>query len=59
MNGTPGIPAGRFCKGDKRLDEEFKRGAHPQPFQLKMSGLRIHVNLPGLGQIADITLVRH
>ncbi len=59
MDGTRGIPAGQFCKADKRLDEEFERGAHPLPLQLERPGLRIHVNLPDLGQIADITLVRH
>ena len=39
---------------NKRLDEEFKLGAHPESFQLEASGSRIFVNLPGSKQIAVI-----
>lgn len=39
---------------NKRLDEEFKTGAHPESFQLEMSGSNIYVNLPDLKQIAVI-----
>lgn len=30
---------------NKRLDEEYKTGVHPESFQLETSGPRIHVNL--------------
>jgi hypothetical protein len=39
---------------NKRLDEEFKLGAHPESFQLAKSGPHIYVNLPDLKQLADI-----
>jgi DNA-binding beta-propeller fold protein YncE len=39
---------------NKRLDEEFKTGAHPESFQLETSGSNIYVNLPDLKQIAVI-----
>jgi hypothetical protein len=39
---------------NKRLDEEFKTGAHPESFQLEASGPNIYVNLPDLKQIAVI-----
>jgi DNA-binding beta-propeller fold protein YncE len=39
---------------NKRLDGEFKLGAHPESFQLEKSGPHIYVNLPDLKQIADI-----
>src|ERR1700733_10612448 len=39
---------------DKRLDDEFKLGAHPESFQLSASGQNIYVNLPDLKQIAVI-----
>jgi DNA-binding beta-propeller fold protein YncE len=39
---------------DKRLEEEFKMGAHPESFQLESSGSHIFVNLPDLKQIAAI-----
>ena len=39
---------------DKRLDEEFKLGVHPESFQLEASGPNIFVNLPDLKQIAVI-----
>jgi hypothetical protein len=39
---------------NKRLDEEFKLGAHPESFQLEASGSRIFVNLPDSKQIAVI-----
>jgi DNA-binding beta-propeller fold protein YncE len=37
---------------NKRLDDEFKLGAHPESFQLAASGPNIYVNLPDLKQIA-------
>lgn len=39
---------------NKRLDEEFKLGAHPESFQLETSGSNIFVNLPDLKQIAVV-----
>ncbi len=39
---------------NKRLNEEFKLGAHPESFQLETSGPNIYVNLPDLKQIAVI-----
>ena len=39
---------------NKRLDEEFKVGAHPESFQLESSGPNIYVNLPTLKQVAVI-----
>jgi hypothetical protein len=39
---------------NKRLDEEFKLGAHPESFQLTASGPDIYVTLPDLKQIAVI-----
>jgi DNA-binding beta-propeller fold protein YncE len=39
---------------NKRLDEEFRLGAHPESFQLDKSGTHIYVNLPDLKQVADI-----
>jgi len=39
---------------NKRLDEEYKVGAHPESFQLETSGPNIFVNLPDLKQIAVI-----
>jgi len=39
---------------NKRLDEEYKLGAHPESFQLEASGPSIFVNLPDLKQIAVI-----
>src|SRR6266446_260789 len=39
---------------NKRLDEEFQLGAHPESFQLERSGPNIYVNLPDLRQIAVI-----
>ena len=39
---------------NKRLDEEYKLGAHPESFQLEASGPNIFVNLPDLKQIAGI-----
>jgi len=44
---------------NKRLDEEFKLGAHPESFQLEMSGSRIFVNLPDSKQIAVIDRKTH
>lgn len=39
---------------NKRLDEEYKVGAHPESFQLESSGTRIFVNVPDLNEIAVI-----
>jgi DNA-binding beta-propeller fold protein YncE len=39
---------------NKRVDEEYKLGAHPESFQLEKSGPNIYVNLPDLKQIAVI-----
>jgi DNA-binding beta-propeller fold protein YncE len=39
---------------NKRLDEQYKTGAHPESFQLETSGPHIYVNLPDLKQIAVI-----
>ena len=39
---------------NKRLDKEFKTGAHPESFQLESSGSNIFVNVPDLKQIAII-----
>lgn len=44
---------------NKRLDDEFKLGAHPESFQLAASGSNIYVNLPGLKQIAVINRNTH
>ena len=44
---------------NKRLDEEFKLGAHPESFQLEVSGSRIFVNLPDSKQIAVINRKTH
>ena len=43
----------------KRLDDEFKLGAHPESFQLEASGSRIFVNLPDSKQIAVINRKTH
>src|ERR1019366_8379566 len=40
---------------NKRLDDEFKLGAHPESFQLAASGPNIYVNLPDLKQIAVVS----
>lgn len=44
---------------NKRLDDEFKLGAHPESFQLAASGPNIYVNLPDLKQIAVVNRGRH
>jgi len=44
---------------NKRLDEEFKLGAHPESFQLSGSDRNIYVNLPGLKQIAVVNRNTH
>jgi len=44
---------------NKRLDEEFKLGAHPESFQLEASGSRIYVNLPDSKEIAVINRKTH
>lgn len=44
---------------NKRLNEEFKLGSHPESFQLETSGPRIFVNLPDSKQIAVINRKTH
>jgi len=44
---------------NKRLDDEFKLGAHPESFQLSASGPNIYVNLPDLKQITVINRSTH
>jgi len=44
---------------NKRLDEDFKLGAHPESFQLAASGPNIYVNLPDLKQIAVVNRTNH
>jgi hypothetical protein len=44
---------------NKRLDQEFKLGAHPESFQLASSGPNIYVNLPDLKQIAVVDRNTH
>ncbi len=44
---------------NRRLDEEFKLGAHPESFQLEKSGPNVYVNLPDLKQIAVIDRSTH
>ncbi|HLX84007.1 MAG TPA: YncE family protein [Terriglobales bacterium] len=44
---------------NKRLDDQFKLGAHPESFQLAASDPNIYVNLPDLKQIAVINRVTH
>ena len=44
---------------NKRLEEEFKLGAHPESFQLAGSGPNIYVNLPDLKQIAVVNRSTH
>lgn len=39
---------------DKCLEQEFKLGAHPESFQLELSGPNVYVNVPDLKQIAVI-----
>src|SRR5712692_3127719 len=39
---------------NKRTDEEYKLGAHPESFQMESAGPNIYVNLPDLKQIAVI-----
>jgi len=39
---------------NRRAEEEYKLGAHPESFQLEKSGPDIYVNLPELKQIAVI-----
>jgi DNA-binding beta-propeller fold protein YncE len=42
---------------NKRLDQEFKLGAHPESFQLAAAGPEIYVNLPDRKEIAVINRV--
>ncbi len=44
---------------NKRLEEEFKLGAHPESFQLEKSGPNIFVNLPDTKQIAVVNRQTH
>jgi YVTN family beta-propeller protein len=44
---------------NKRMDEEYKLGAHPESFQLETSAPNIYVNLPDLKQIAVINRSTH
>jgi DNA-binding beta-propeller fold protein YncE len=44
---------------NKRLEDEFKLGAHPESFQLAAAGPNIYVNLPDLKQIAVINRSTH
>ena len=44
---------------NKRTEEEYKLGAHPESFQLETSGPNIYVNLPDLKQIAVINRNTH
>jgi DNA-binding beta-propeller fold protein YncE len=44
---------------NKRLDDEFKLGAHPESIQLAGSSPNIYVNLPDLKQIAVINRNTH
>lgn len=44
---------------NKRLDDEFKLGAHPESFQLAASDPNIYVNLPDLQQIAVVNRRTH
>ncbi len=39
---------------NKRLEEEYKTGAHPESFQLETSGPKIYVNLPDLKEVGVI-----
>jgi DNA-binding beta-propeller fold protein YncE len=39
---------------NKRFEETYKLGAHPESFQLESSGPHIYVNLPDLKQVAVI-----
>jgi len=39
---------------NKRLEHEYKLGAHPESFQLEANGPNLYVNLPDLKQIAVI-----
>jgi len=44
---------------NKRTEEEYKLGAHPESFQLETSGPNIYVNLPDLKQVAVINRSTH
>jgi DNA-binding beta-propeller fold protein YncE len=44
---------------NKRLDEEYKVGAHPESFQLETTGPNIYVNVPDVKQIAVINRTTH
>jgi DNA-binding beta-propeller fold protein YncE len=44
---------------NKRTDEEYKLGAHPESFQLESAGPNIYINLPDLKQIAVVNRTTH
>jgi hypothetical protein len=44
---------------DKRLEQVYKLGAHPESFQLEAAGPKIYVNLPELKQVAVINRITH
>ena len=44
---------------NKRLQDEYKLGAHPESFQLSASGPNMYVNLPDLKQIAVVNRRTH
>jgi outer membrane protein assembly factor BamB len=44
---------------NKRLDDDFKLGAHPESFQVAASGPNIYINLPDLKQIAVVNRTTH
>jgi DNA-binding beta-propeller fold protein YncE len=44
---------------NKRIDDEYKLGAHPESFQLAASGPNLYVNLPELKQIAVVNRRTH
>ncbi len=44
---------------NKRIDDELKLGAHPESFQLAVSGPNVYVNLPDLKQIAVVNRTTH
>jgi DNA-binding beta-propeller fold protein YncE len=44
---------------NKRIDEDFKLGAHPESFQLEASGPDIYVNVPDMKQVAVVNRKTH
>jgi DNA-binding beta-propeller fold protein YncE len=51
--------AGVDPRTNKRVEEEYKLGAHPESFQLETSGHRIFANLPDLKEIDVIDRKTH